>query len=74
MKKLTVAAIAATGFTALSLGLATTALAGGIGTETVTAGQANQLTHLCGSGPRYPIGHPTLTCPPRLALTPVTLT
>ena len=74
MKKFTATAVAATGFTALALGLTAPAPASGIGTETVTGGQANQLSHLCGGGALSPIGHPTLTCLPRLALTPVTLT
>jgi hypothetical protein len=74
MNTFTVTAISATGFTALALGLTALALATGVGTETVTGGQAIQLPHLCGSGPLSPVGHPTLTCLPRLALTPVTLT
>ena len=75
MKKFTVASTAATGFTALSLGLAVPALAGGSGQETVavTGARADQLPHLCGTGPRYGLGHLTLTCLPRVALTPVTL-
>ena len=74
MNKATLAAIAATGFAALALALTAPTPAAGIRNETVTGGQPNQLPHLCGSRPQYPIGHPTLTCPPRRALTPVTLT
>ena len=73
MKKATVAAIAATGFAALSLGLTVPTPVAGAGNETVTGGQPNQLPHLCGSRPQSPIGHSTLTCLPRLALTPMAL-
>jgi hypothetical protein len=74
MKKLTVIAIAATGVTALSLALTAPAPAAGVGNETVTGSQTNQLPHLCGIGALSPMGHPTVTCLSRLALTPVTLT
>ena len=74
MNKATLAAIAATGFAALALALTGPTPGAGIGNETVAGGQPSQLPHLCGGGPRYPIGHPILTCPPRRALTPVTLT
>ena len=74
MKKFTATAVAATGFTALALGLTVPVPATGVGTETVTDGQADQPAHLCGSRPVSPIGHSTLTCQPHLALTPVTFT
>jgi hypothetical protein len=74
MKKFTLTAIAAIGVTALSLGLTAPAPAAGVENETVTGSQTNQLPHLCGIGPLSPLGHPALTCLPRLALTPITLT
>ena len=51
MKKFTVAATAATGFTALSLGLAVPALAGGSGQETVAVTGARPTNCPTSAGP-----------------------
>jgi hypothetical protein len=72
MKKFTVAAVAAAGLTAISLGLAAPTPAADIEKPPVT-GLSDQLFQRCENGPLYPGGHSTLTCRPQLALIPVTL-